>query len=47
MIEDLDALPEERLSVAESIAGLGEKYPDVEVTTELHRSPAAEYLVRA
>ena len=45
--EDLDALPEERLSVAESIAGLGEKYPDVEVTTELHRGPAAEYLVRA
>jgi nucleotide-binding universal stress UspA family protein len=45
--EDLEGLPEERLFLAESIAGLREKYPDVEVTTEIHAGRAAEFLVGA
>jgi nucleotide-binding universal stress UspA family protein len=45
--EDLEGLPEERLGMAESIAGLREKYVDVDVTFELGRGRAADYLVHA
>lgn len=45
--EDLEGLPDERLAIAEAIAGLREKYPDVEARIELGRGPAGPYLVRA
>ncbi|MCW2794499.1 MAG: UspA domain protein [Nocardioides sp.] len=41
---DLEA---ERLLLAESVSGLGEKFPDVHVTTELARGMADDCLVRA
>jgi nucleotide-binding universal stress UspA family protein len=40
-------LEEERLLVAESIAGMGEKYPDVHVRTELARGLADQALTAA
>jgi nucleotide-binding universal stress UspA family protein len=43
---DLD-YQEERVMLAESLAGMGEKYPDVHVTTELARGVPAEALVSA
>jgi nucleotide-binding universal stress UspA family protein len=45
--EDLEALPEERLAIGEAVAGLQEKYVDVDVTTHLLKGPAATTLVRA
>lgn len=45
--EDLEGLPDERLALAESVAGLREKYIDVTVDFELGRGPAATYLTRA
>lgn len=42
--EELDDLPGHRLAIAESIAGLREDYPDVEVQVELHRGRAATFL---
>ncbi len=42
--EDLEGLPEERLAIGESIAGLREKYVDVDVDFELGRGPASRYL---
>ncbi len=45
--EDLEGLPSERLAVAESVAGLKEKYVDVEVDVQLGRGPATAYLTRA
>lgn len=45
--EDLEGLPEERLALSESIAGLREKYVDVDVTFELGRGRAASYLAHA
>lgn len=38
---------EERLLLAESVSGMAEKFPEVEVTTELARGMADEALVRA
>ena len=35
-----------RLALAEAIAGMGEKYPDVTVTTRLTQGPALDELVR-
>jgi nucleotide-binding universal stress UspA family protein len=45
--EDRDDLPRHRLGLAESIAGLREKYVDVAVDLVLERGPAATYLVEA
>jgi nucleotide-binding universal stress UspA family protein len=45
--EERDDLPMHRLAMAESIAGLREKYVDVEVDLALERGPAATYLVAA
>jgi nucleotide-binding universal stress UspA family protein len=45
--EERDDLPLHRLELAESIAGLREKYVDVEVDLVLERGPAATYLVEA
>jgi nucleotide-binding universal stress UspA family protein len=45
--DDLEGLPDQRLAVSESIAGLREKYPDVEVELELGRGSPAAYLARA
>jgi nucleotide-binding universal stress UspA family protein len=45
--EDLEGLPGERLAIAESVAGLREKYVDVQVDFELGRGPAAAYLTHA
>jgi nucleotide-binding universal stress UspA family protein len=45
--EDLEGLPEERLAIGEAVAGLQEKYVDVNVTTHLFKGPAAPTLVRA
>lgn len=45
--EDLEGLPDERLALAESVAGLREKYVDVTVDFELGRGPAARYLTLA
>jgi len=42
--EDLDDLPGERRALAESVAGMREKYVDVDVTVELARGPAANHL---
>ena len=44
---DPEGLSEERLVTSESIAGLREKYPDVHMSTEIHRGLAADFLVRA
>ena len=44
--EDLDDLPRHRLDVAESLAGLREKYPDVEVTVRLERGNPGPSLVQ-
>ena len=44
--EDLEGLPERRLAVSESIAGLREKYPDVAVDLRLGRGSPAAYLIR-
>lgn len=45
--DDLDDLSGERLAVTESVAGLREKYPDVEATFELRQRAAAAQLVDA
>lgn len=45
--EDLEGLPEERRALLESIAGLREKYVDVQANFELARGPAASYLTHA
>ena len=45
--EAMEGLPDQRLAVSESLAGLREKYPDVEVHLEFGRGPAGPYLVRA
>jgi nucleotide-binding universal stress UspA family protein len=45
--EDLEGLDEERRAISESIAGLREKFVDVDVTTHLGRGPAAGFLVHA
>lgn len=45
--EDLEGLPDERLALAESVAGLREKYVDVTVDFELGRGSAARYLTLA
>jgi nucleotide-binding universal stress UspA family protein len=45
--EELEGLPEERLAIGESIAGLREKYVDVEATTRLLKGPATSTLVHA
>jgi nucleotide-binding universal stress UspA family protein len=42
--EDQDELPDLRLLLAESVAGLAEKYPDVQVTRELARGLVDECL---
>lgn len=43
--EDRDELPLHRLELAESVAGLREKFPDVQVDLTLARGPAPSHLV--
>lgn len=45
--DELEAYPDQLLAVAESVAGLREKYPDVEVRIALARGPAADVIVHA
>lgn len=47
LVGDEDVRNEGRLSVAESLAGLGEKHPDVEVTVELLEGPRADRVLDA
>ena len=45
--EDLEGLEAERRAISESLAGLREKFVDVDFKTELARGPAAAFLLRA
>jgi nucleotide-binding universal stress UspA family protein len=44
---DLEGLLVGRRAIAESVAGMREKYPDVDVDFELGRGPAVPYLAHA
>lgn len=46
MVEAVSDPEEERLALAEAIAGMGEKYPDVHVVSEVSRGWPADELVR-
>jgi nucleotide-binding universal stress UspA family protein len=45
--EDLEGIPAERRALAESVAGLREKYVDVVAELEVVRGPAARHLASA
>jgi len=44
---DDEAAEPHRLALAEAVAGMGEKFPDVDATLVLHRGPARDALIHA